>query len=263
MIRISIAGPRGKMGQEAVKAISSHPNFTLVSVLDHKNKIKNLIECDLFNNKISCTVYNDLETLFSESNPQILIDFTEPKSIFSRTKKALELGVSVVVGTSGLTENNLAELKIISEKTKANCLVIPNFSIAATLMMEFSKQSSSYFNNVEIIESHHPLKKDFPSGTSLKTVKMISENKSNTIHNTISESRGTIVEGIPIHSVRLNGIVAQQQVLFGNIGENFSITHSTFERSSFMPGLILSCEFASQKNNQFIYGLERILFNNL
>jgi len=263
-IRVAIAGARGKMGIEAVHTVIKKQGMELVSVLDYKEIGSTLAELDIFPDSYIVPVYTDFDHLVDETVPDVLIDLTNPHGVYERTKKALERNVRPVVGTTGFTDEQLAELTAIAEDKKLGCIIAPNFAIGAILMMKFAKEAAKYLPDVEIIEMHHDQKLDAPSGTGLKTAQMIAEvreAKKQGHHDekeTIPGARGADFEGMRIHSVRLPGLVAHQQVLFGGEGQLLTIRHDSLNRGSFMSGVAF-CVEEVVKMEKLVYGLENII----
>jgi 4-hydroxy-tetrahydrodipicolinate reductase len=264
VIRIIIAGPRGRMGSEAVKMVNSTEHFQLVAVVDHKNDGMNLSAIEGFTG-ISAPIYSNLETCLEENPADVLIDLTTPEFGMFHAKTALSYGVRPVVGTTGFTPDQLEELKGICEEKELGCIIAPNFAIGAILMMKFSQMAAKYFKDIEIIELHHDQKLDAPSGTAVKTAQMISEvrtEKKQQGHplekETHQGARGADIEGMRIHSVRLPGLIAHQQVMFGADGQTLTIKHDSYNRASFMSGVKVAVE-SVMKVNLFVYGLENIL----
>jgi 4-hydroxy-tetrahydrodipicolinate reductase len=179
-------------------------------------------------------------------------------------KKILQNKAHAVVGTTGLTSTNLAELEKLCEKNKVNCLVAPNFAIGAVLMMKFSKEAAHYMPEVEIIELHHERKADSPSGTAIKTAEMILADREGVKREAaksiekVKNARGGELGGIHIHSVRLQGLVAHQEVIFGGLGQTLKIRHDTISRESFMPGVIMAVRKVRNLKG-LVYGLENLL----
>lgn len=191
----------------------------------------------------------------------VAVDFTHPSSAVENAISALNKNCSVVIGTSGLSQSDLKQISDIA--TNAAVLYIPNFSIGAVLMMKFSAEAAKYLSNVEIIEMHHEKKADAPSGTAIRTAQIISENA--TVKSIITDTehtqqgaRGAKVEGIPIHSVRLPGLLAHQQVMLGAPGELLTIRHDSMDRKCFMPGVLLAIRACSGRKGLTI-GLENLL----
>ncbi|WP_226666848.1 4-hydroxy-tetrahydrodipicolinate reductase [Metabacillus litoralis] len=261
-IKIVIAGARGRMGSEAVKLVEDTEHFTLVAVVDHKYNGMSLKDISGF--EVDVPIYSDIEQCFFETNPDVLIDLTTPEIGKIHTKKALENGVRPVVGTTGFSESDLAELEELTTQNGIGAIIAPNFAIGAILMMKFSQMAAKYFSDVEIIEQHHDQKLDAPSGTGLKTAEMISavrEEKQQGHPNEkeiLAGARGANFKGIRLHSVRLPGLIAHQEVLFGGDGQTLKIRHDSYNRASFMSGVKLAVENV-MKIDLLVYGLENII----
>jgi 4-hydroxy-tetrahydrodipicolinate reductase len=262
-IKIVIAGPRGRMGKEAVYLVQNTDQFELTAVLDRKNNGMKLSDLDGFQN-IDVPIYTDIELCLQEAKADVLIDLTTPETGMYHAKTALEYGVRPVVGTTGFSKSDLKELESICNEKSLGCIIAPNFAIGAVLMMKFSRMAAKYFDDVEIIEMHHDQKLDAPSGTAVKTAEMISqvrEAKKQGHPNekeTIQGARGADYDGMRIHSVRLPGLIAHQQVMFGSEGQTITIRHDSYHRGSFMSGVKIAVETA-MKLDTFVYGLENIL----
>lgn len=263
-IRVAIAGPRGRMGQEAVRTIMDEKEMELVAVLDYKEIGSNLSELDLFPSHYEVPIYTDLERLIDEREPDVFVDLTTPKSVYDHTLIALKRGVRPVIGTTGFTDEQLNYLKNLANEQQTGALIVPNFAIGAILMMKFAQIAAEYLPEVEIIEMHHDQKLDAPSGTALKTVQLISEVREPhkqghpEEHETIEGARGANYDGIPIHSVRLPGLVAHQTVLFGGEGQLLTLKHDSFDRKSFMSGVKIAI-LKVMELNKLIYGLEKLI----
>jgi len=255
-IKIVIAGPRGKMGREAVKLVQETEHFQLVGVIDR------IQDGEMFSENVY--TYTDPVQCFTETNPDVLIDLTTPESGKVHTKLALEHGVRPVVGTTGFSEDDLQELSRLAEDKGIGAIIAPNFAVGAVLMMKFAKMAAKYFEDVEIIELHHDQKLDAPSGTSIKTAEMISEVRKHKKQGhqdekeTLQGSRGADFNGMRIHSVRLPGLIAHQEVIFGMDGQSLKIRHDSYNRASFMSGVKLSVETV-MKLDILVYGLENII----
>ncbi len=263
-IKIIIAGPRGRMGSEAVKLVSNTGHFTLVAAIDHKHDGMMLSDVEGFQSIGNVPIYTDIEKCLQNIEADVLIDLTTPEFGMHHAKTALEYNVRPVVGTTGFSKEDLEELQQICFEKELGCIIAPNFAIGAVLMMKFSQMAAKYFADVEIIEMHHDQKLDAPSGTAVKTAEMIAavrESKKQGHPNekeTIKGARGGDYDGIHIHSVRLPGLIAHQQVLFGSNGETLTIRHDSYHRGSFMTGVKVAVETV-MKQNTFVYGLENIL----
>ncbi len=262
-IRIVVAGPRGRMGKEAVQLVKETSHFELAAVIDRKNGGKLLSDVEGFTG-LDVPVYTDPQECFQHANADVLIDLTTPERGYLHTKTALEHNVRPVVGTTGFSSEQLDELKGMAEQRGIGCIIAPNFAIGAILMMKFSEIAAKYFDDVEIIELHHDQKLDAPSGTAIKTAEMIAKNKEakkqghEDEKETIAGARGADFEGMRIHSVRLPGLIAHQQVLFGAGGQTLTIRHDSYNRASFMSGVKVSVETVMALDT-LVYGLESIL----
>ena len=248
MINIAVCGANGKMGQEVIRAVNAAEDMTLVAKIDIKD--------------------GEFATIKDAKNSvkiDILIDFTQPKSIYENALYCLNNGISIVIGTTGLSDEQIGELKTLSESQKLGCFIAPNFSTGAVLMMKFAKMASKYFDNAEIIELHHNQKKDAPSGTAVKTALMMSEEnpdftKGNCAEvETIEGARGAAsYNNIHIHSVRLPGYIASQEVIFGSGGQILTIRHDSMNRECYMDGVLRAVRYVNE-NRSFVYGLDNIL----
>lgn len=265
MIKTGVTGAAGKMGSEVIK--------TIISNFETKNEMKLVMAVDKFktgeNVFDDVIIESDLDKALEANKPDVVVDFTQPSVVFENTKKYLNAKVKPVIGTTGLTAAQIEELKELSKASNTGCIIAPNFAVGAVLMMMFSKMAAKYFNNAEIIEMHHNQKKDAPSGTAIKTAQMMAEvNSDFTVGNcpeteSIQGSRGGNFNengkgNIHIHSVRMPGFVASQEVIFGAMGQTLVIRHDTINRECFMSGVELAIKHV-YNNNEFIYGLENIL----
>ncbi|MEH7303506.1 4-hydroxy-tetrahydrodipicolinate reductase [Neobacillus drentensis] len=263
-IRIIIAGPRGRMGSEAVKLVTNTEHFELVAAVDHKYDGIMLSDLEGFHSIHNVQVYSNIDTCLQNVQADVLIDLTTPEVGMHHTKTALSYNVRPVVGTTGFSASDLEELEQICQEKNLGCIIAPNFAIGAVLMMKFSQMAAKYFEDIEIIELHHDQKLDAPSGTAVKTAEMISvvrEAKNQGHPNekeAIEGARGANYDGMHIHSVRLPGLVAHQQVLFGSDGQTLTIKHDSYHRGSFMSGVKVAVE-SVMTHNTFVYGLENIL----
>lgn len=262
--KIVVAGPRGKMGKEAVLLASRVDTFELVGVIDRKNDGKLLYELDGQFAGLNVPVFTNAEECFQKVRPDCFIDLTTPEAGYLHTKTALLNNIRAVVGTTGFTKEQLNELSEISKEKQVGCIIAPNFALGAVLMMKFAQMAAKYFSDVEIIELHHDQKLDAPSGTAIKTAElmnMVREEKQQGHPNekeTIPGARGGDFSGMKIHSIRLPGLIAHQQVIFGTEGQTLTIRHDSYDRASFMSGVKLSVETVFQLN-ELVYGLENIL----
>lgn len=248
MTNIAVCGANGKMGQEVIKAVNNAKDLTLVAKIDIKDG-----------------EFASIKDAKESVKIDVLVDFTQPKSIYENALFCLNNGINIVIGTTGLTDEQIEELKKLSEKQGLGCLIAPNFSTGAVLMMKFAQMASKYFDNAEIIELHHNQKKDAPSGTAVKTALMMAgENTNFTTGNcqeteTILGARGAnSYNNIHIHSVRMPGYIASQEVLFGANGQLLSIRHDSMNRECYMDGVLRAVKYVIENHN-FVYGLENIL----
>ncbi|PPA71247.1 4-hydroxy-tetrahydrodipicolinate reductase [Jeotgalibacillus proteolyticus] len=264
-IKVVIAGPRGRMGREAVKLVMNTSHFKLVGAIDYKYDDTTLNEVDGFTDTHdSVKVFSNPDDCFQELLPDVLIDLTTPETGYEHTKAALLHNVRPVVGTTGFTDGQLDELKEIAESRGLGVIIAPNFAIGAVLMMKFSQMAAKYFEDVEIIEMHHDQKLDAPSGTGIKTAQMIQEVRTSKKQGhpnekeTIDGARGSDIDGMRVHSVRLPGLIAHQQVMFGGEGQLLTVRHDSHDRASFMSGVRV-CVDTIMKLDTLVYGLENIL----
>lgn len=249
MIKAAVCGALGKMGREVCETISLQKDMELAAKIDIAGN----------------DTYKSIDAAAKEHDIDILIDFTAPKSIYENAKYCLNNGIKIVIGTTGLKDEEISDLEKLSKEKNTGCLIAPNFSTGAVLMMTFARQAAKYFDNAEIIEFHHNQKKDAPSGTSIKTALMMSEEKEDfTCGNcpeteTIKGARGGIsYNNIHIHSVRMPGFTASQEVIFGADGQTLTIRHDSSNRKCYMSGVMLAVRHVIE-NNDFTYGLEHIL----
>lgn len=261
--RIILAGPRGRMGSEAIKMIQATEDFSLIACLDREVTAANESKInEIAGEKIP--LYEKTDVCFQETEADVFIDLTVPDAGYIHTKEALSHGVAAVVGTSGFSDKQLEELSQLATKQQTGCIIAPNFALGAVLMMHFSKMAAKYFPDVEIIEKHHDQKLDAPSGTAKKTVEVIKENRVKKMqghpHEYESEkgARGANMDGIHLHSMRLPGLVAHQEVVFGSNAELLTIKHDSFHRESFMQGLKLAVEKVLDTDG-LVYGLEHVM----
>lgn len=263
MIRVAVSGYKGKMGHEVVKTVLREADFELVAVLDKNPSEKNINELTEFS-ELDVPVYAELDKLLNEVNPEVVVDFTMPSVAYSNTKQIIQHGARAVVGTTGFTLEQIKELQTLSSEKKVGSLIAPNFAVGAVLMMQFAEKAAEYFPNVEIIELHHDKKLDAPSGTAVKTAEMMAKTRekikqgANGEVESIQGARGADYEGMRIHSVRLPGLVAHQEVIFGDVGQGLTIRHDSYDRISFMSGVALAIRKTAEYDT-LIYGLENIL----
>ena len=253
-IKVIVAGFKGRMGSTAVDMIKNDSELELAALLDPFAAEKEIDGVPVFTDK------SDLVGLDAE----VWVDFTIPKVAYENTHFALENGFRPVVGTTGFTQEQIADLMTLSADKKLGGLIAPNFAIGAVLLMEFAAKASKYFPDLEIIELHHDKKKDAPSGTAVKTAELIREARAYKKQGaadeeeTLAGARGAEFDGFRIHSVRLPGLVAHQEVIFGAQGDGLTLRHDSYDRISFMNGVNLGIKEVVQRE-QLVYGLEHLL----
>jgi 4-hydroxy-tetrahydrodipicolinate reductase len=268
-IPVVVNGACGKMGREVIKAIDQAEDMTLVAAIDKKPELLGQDVGEVIGyHPLEVPIMNDLEASLVAAQSEglaVMVDFTHPDSVYESVRAAIAYGVRPVVGTTGLSAKQIRDLAEFAEKASIGCLIVPNFSIGVVLMQQAAQQAAQYFDNVEIIELHHNQKADAPSGTALQTAQMLSADRGQfnpplvTETETIQGSRGGKTDtGIRIHSVRLPGLIAHQEILFGSPGQIYTLRHDTSDRASFMPGVLLSIRRVMQLKS-LIYGLDKIL----
>lgn len=263
MIRVIVCGAYGRMGREVLRAVHKDEQLSIVGAVDVKSDFADIGEL-IGVGKIGVTVGNDLQSVINEAKPQVMIDFTSPAAVMANVRTAIKNGVCPVVGTTGLSETDVAEVDQLCRQYHVNAVIAPNFSLGAVLMMQLAQQAARYFPHVEIIELHHDQKIDAPSGTALRTAELIAKERGTLKQGHPGEieklpgARGGELQGIRIHSVRLPGYMAHQEVIFGGLGQTLTIRHDSISRESFMPGVLLACKKVLTVNG-LVYGLENIM----
>ncbi len=259
MARILLAGFAGSMGQQVVNLVASLPDFEITAGLAHRLKSSDPTEYGL---PASAKLYTSLDDIPADA-ADIWVDFTVPASVYQNVRYALENGYRPIVGTTGLTDQQEAELKQLAKERGIGGLIAPNFGMSAVLLMKFAQEAAKYFPDVEILQMQYEDKKDSPSGTALATAKLIAEVREP--HQTAPDTtesllgvRGGDYQGIKLHAVRLPGYVAHEQVLFGGKGEALTIRQDSFDRSSFMSGVKVALEKVADLDQLYV-GLENIL----
>jgi 4-hydroxy-tetrahydrodipicolinate reductase len=261
-IKVMVAGALGRMGKEVVAAVCADRDLDMAGAVDKKAVEEYL---SLPGGLGLIPIGRDVESMILRVKPQVMVDFTHPEAVMENVRVALRLGVVPVVGTTGLTTANLQEIEAQCAATGTGCFVAPNFAIGAVLMTYFSGIASKYFTAAEIIELHHEGKADAPSGTALRTAEQMLAARGkrfedgNTTKTFVEGARGGDVDGVHIHSVRLPGLVAHQEVLFGGLGQTLSIRHDSINRESFMPGVMVAIRRVPEVRG-LVVGLEELLF---
>jgi 4-hydroxy-tetrahydrodipicolinate reductase len=264
-IKVLISGACGRMGQAVVKAVQEQEDMEIVALVDISDNLENFADKNLLNKSKNIVLNKKLKNALEQLKVDAAVDFTNPALVYEHTVTMIEKNVSPIIGTTGLTANQLQEIIKQSEEKNLGGMIAPNFAIGAVLMMQFAKKASEYFDHAEILELHHNKKLDAPSGTAIKTAELMGSvqktfGKTNIDDKeTLKGSRGGVSENnIHIHSVRLPGLVAHQEVYLAGPGQMLTIRHDSFDRVSFMPGVILAIRNAMSQN-KIVYGLENIL----
>ena len=262
MTTVIVNGACGRMGQAVLKAVQEADGLELVGAVDIKGGADTGSLVGLPANGI--LVETDLEALLARKKPEVMVDFTRPDVVFGNVMTALAHKTSPVVGTTGLSDEQKAEIAKAAEENDTPAFIAPNFAIGAVLLMVMSRQAAKYMPDVEIIELHHDKKLDAPSGTPIQTAAMIAEvRKAHKQGNPdefekLEGARGADYEGMHIHSVRLPGYVAHQEVIFGGLGQTLTIRHDSMNRESFMPGVVLAAKKVRSLKGLTV-GLDKLL----
>lgn len=244
-LRVAVLGSAGRMGSEAVRAVEAADDLELVAALDREDSLQAL----------------------TEAGAQVAIDLTHPEAVLGNLEFCVRNGIHGVVGTTGWTEERLANVRgWLAESPGTGVLIAPNFGIGAVLMMQFAQRAARFYESSEVIELHHPNKADAPSGTAARTAQLISGAREDAglaaqpdaTTSALDGARGADVNGVPVHSVRMRGLVAHQEVLFGDEGETLTIRHDSLHRSSFMPGVLLGVRRVVSEPG-LTFGLEHFL----
>lgn len=244
MIKVIVNGANGRMGSTTVSAITHEKDFQLVETLGRND---------------------NLSAAIKKHHADVVIDWTLPASVFDNTQTIIDAGARPVIGTSGLSTEQIKILSQQCESKKIGAIIAPNFSIGAILMMKYAQDAATYFPDVEIIEYHHPKKCDAPSATAKKTAELIAQvkkekNASAEIDRQLKNNfaRGEHIDNVPIHSVRLTGVFANQAVIFGDDGETLTLQHQATNRNAMMPGLFLCCRKVMGLD-KLVYGMENLI----
>ncbi|MBI1335309.1 MAG: 4-hydroxy-tetrahydrodipicolinate reductase [Armatimonadetes bacterium] len=247
-IQVVVVGAAGRMGSSSTKFFMDDPAFEVVGLVDRTQS-----ECPVS----SLPIETDIDACLDRTKPDVTLVFTTGKAAGQFALASVSRGIPTVIGSSGVDASDVETIK--TQTDKAPCLLVPNFSVGAVLMMQFAQKAAKYFPNCEIIELHHEKKIDAPSGTAIRTAQMIAEARTaEPLPAGGEEERGISVEGINIHSVRLPGLLAHQEVLFGRHGELLTLRHDSLDRSSFELGIKLCCAKVRELKG-FVVGMEHLL----
>lgn len=246
-VRVAVAGAGGRMGRETIRAVEEADGMEVVGQAHRAD---------------------DLAALLGQTKPDVLVDFTVPDAVMPNARAALSARVAPVVGATGLTETDLAELRELCARHDTPALVAPNFAIGAVLLMRFAAEAARFLPDVEITEMHHERKIDAPSGTAVRTAQLIADARGEAgvvplsppsgVFESAPGARGGKVGSVPVHSIRLPGFVASQEVIFGGPGQRLSLRHDSIDRTSFMPGVVLAIRRVRSLPG-LVVGLENLL----
>jgi 4-hydroxy-tetrahydrodipicolinate reductase len=269
-IPVLVNGAAGKMGREVIKAIAQADDMVLMGALDRSPDVQGQDAGELAGiAPLEVPITNDFQPMLAfvsqEKQPGVMVDFTHPDSVYENVRSAIAYGVRPVIGTTGLSPDQIQDLAEFADKASTGCVIAPNFSIGMVLLQQAAIQASQYFDHVEIIELHHNQKADAPSGTALQTAQMLAEMGKTFNPASVQETeklvgaRGSLAEeGIRIHSVRLPGLIAHQEVIFGAPGQIYTLRHDTSDRACYMPGVLLAVRKVVPLKS-LVYGLEKLL----
>jgi 4-hydroxy-tetrahydrodipicolinate reductase len=269
-IPVVVNGAAGKMGREVVKAVSQAEDMVLLGAIDRNPQVVGQDTGEIAGcGPLEVPITNEFEPMMAmaaqEKQLPVLVDFTHPDTIYDTIRGAIAYGVRPIVGTTGLSLEQIYQLAEFADKASTGCIIAPNFCIGVILLQQAALQASKYFDHVEIIELHHNQKADAPSGTAVQTAQLLGEMGKPFNPPEVKETekltgaRGAVAEeGIRIHSVRLPGLIAHQEVIFGAPGQLYTLRHDTTDRACYMPGVLLAIRKVIELKN-LVYGLEKIL----
>jgi 4-hydroxy-tetrahydrodipicolinate reductase len=244
-VKVAVVGAAGRMGTETCRAIEAASDLELVARIDRDGSLQDAADADA----------------------EVVVDFTVPDAVMQNIEQALALGIHVVVGTSGFDDVRLAQVRsLVDAAPGLGVVVAPNFALGAVLLMRFAREAAAHFTSVEVVETHHPDKVDAPSGTAIHTARVIAQARAeagvakspDATERSLDGARGAVVDGVPVHSVRLRGAVAHEEVVLGNAGEILTLRHDSLDRAGFMPGVLLAVRQVSARPGLTV-GLEPLL----
>lgn len=244
-VKVAVVGAAGRMGTETCRAVDAAADLELVARVDRDGTVQDA----------------------ADAGAEVMVDFTVPDAVMQNVERALGLGLHVVVGTSGFDEDRLAAVRAMTESAPGlGVVVAPNFALGAVLLMRFAREAAAHFTSVEVIETHHPDKVDAPSGTAIHTAQVIARARADAgvasapdaTERSLDGARGASVDGVPVHSVRLRGAVAHEEVVLGNPGEILTLRHDSLDRAGFMPGVLLAVRQVRSRPGLTV-GLEPLL----
>lgn len=244
-MKVAVVGAAGRMGTETCRAVEAADDLELVARIDRDGSLQDA----------------------ADAGAEVVVDFTVPDTVLQNIEQALVLGIHVVVGTSGFDDARLAQVRSLVDTTPGlGVVVAPNFALGAVLLMRFAREAAAHFTSVEVVETHHPDKVDAPSGTAIHTARVIAQARADAgvaqapdaTERSLDGARGAVVDGIPVHSVRLRGAVAHEEVVLGNAGEILTLRHDSLDRAGFMPGVLLAVREVASRPGLTV-GLEPLL----
>ncbi|MCZ2829398.1 4-hydroxy-tetrahydrodipicolinate reductase [Modestobacter sp. VKM Ac-2986] len=247
LLSVGVLGARGRMGAEVCRAVDAADDLELVAMVDERDWLFNV----------------------ADAGAQVVVDFTRPDSVMENIRFCIDQNIHCVVGTTGFDEERLATIaQWLEPKPEVGVLIAPNFGIGAVLLMRFAQEAARFFPSVEIVELHHPQKVDAPSGTAARTARLVADARraagvpaapdATREQDSLPGARGADVDGVPVHAVRLSGLVAHQEVLMGAAGETLTLRHDSYDRASFMPGVLLAVREISRRPGLTL-GIEGLL----
>lgn len=262
-IRVAVAGAAGRMGRASVRSIASQPDMVLVGALGRTRSIGQDVGAVAGAGVLDVRITKDLAEVL-EAKPDVFVDFCPGSTAVEHARTVVPANISPVIGGTGMNAQHIDDLTGLCEARGVGAVIAPNFAVGAVLMMEFARQAAKYFPHAEIIELHHDRKRDAPSGTAMKTAAAIAAARGQAPapavqeEESVSGARGGRAQGVPVHSVRLPGLVAHQEVVFGGTGQTLTIRHDSINEESFMPGLLLAVRRVRSLPG-LVYGLEKLL----
>jgi 4-hydroxy-tetrahydrodipicolinate reductase len=257
-IRVAVHGALGKMGRTLIDALCRESEMQIVGATDIEATEDHLTLPD---GSGRIPLSQELAPILDSCQPEVVVDFSTAKAVMPLARQTIERGVNLVIGTTGLSAEDIKEIERLAKAKGVGIVVAPNFALGAVLMMHLAKIAGKYLDYAEIIELHHERKLDAPSGTAIATARAMAQARGKPFATPAGEkttSRGKQVDGIIIHSVRLPGLLAHQEVILGGVGQTLSIRHDTIGRDCYMPGVILAIREVVKKKG-LIYGLDTLL----
>lgn len=260
-IKVVVTGASGKMSREVLVALCKDPELEPAGAVSRKAAEEYL---SLPDGSGLIPLSAELEAIIQRTRPQVVVDFTNAEATMSLTRTAARHRVNLVIGTSGITQDQLREMEGVCQANGIGCVVAPNFALGAVLMIHLAQIAARYFDYAEVVELHHEQKLDAPSGTALATARAMTQARGRpfkyepTQKQNWPNTRGGELQGVGLHSVRLPGLVAHQEVIFGSLGQTLSIRHDSVSRESFMPGVVLAIKEVVKRQG-LIYGLDQLL----